>query len=322
MSAAILFGACGCCKGLTYEYQSASAGVPYPLGWNAVDAQEGLPIRWGDFRLTVQPLMYLTASIKCSDAVTGASLGTVVWQYAKNGTHNDFSLPQNPTGNDIKCQTVLSDPYAYADAIAFALTVLDTIQLLNPAQTFPILGPDGATLFDNHFCYPSEATLYGYTRAVYQLSATFDGRGNLVFNIFAGDNLPPAGGPFAVNGVMFFGVISNGDWQGWFNTVWVMKSAVRTPGQYSVRRDHLFSGVPHQPLTDWWWPATMSAGYATYSEPIAMGPGELIFLPSDVPGTGLSMWDFGAAPGLSPAGKTADNTTPTADDTNTTADQQ
>ena len=303
----ILFGDCGCCHGsLTGESQVAYGYAPYFMGW--VDINTSTFQYMTELARPVPDFVWLTLTSVYTDRDSGAYLGTIVDSWSNLGieTVTGSGRPPGYT-NPVTITKTLSNKYYLKDAAGLASGFCDQIGLLSPNTIYQLSGgqyngaPHGAystppySTTPTHFCYPSEAAQFPGQNCVNTLFCGPSYNGTTIFTTDGwdawnyGDIYLEWGGDFTGGPSAWSGLIS----LTYFGPnifiapyVVVKKTAVRGPTGYTRRIDYIDPVFWHYP------PGMLN--------PVSYGPGEHIFLPTDVPGLGYSLWDNGALPPLPP----------------------
>jgi len=323
---AFLFGDCGCCRGSLLsggEGQVVVAALPFTMGWRPDGAGGWEP--GGDYLATwsrgIPDTIYLTRRTDFKDGYDGSYLGFVVdsWNiYGKKPDWAPWPVLQYP--HSVVPTYTYSDPYTYQQCTNNAVKMLDQADLINPDRIYPIAAAEGVwgnslPVYQAHLCYGSENAAYvGF--GLQTLFVKYDLDGNFFYSTRNFVDGVPVGYSAAMNGDMpaLFAAGGTESKAGW---VYALKSANRRPQKYlsSIYGEVLIGNGPA---------GVGSVGYQSVhpTQPEDLGPGELLFYPSDVPGLGTKSWSIDPAPGLPPAKTTADSTKTTADTTTETADEQ
>lgn len=295
------FGNCGCCGPAfsTTVSQRAWSFAPYFMGWIG-QAGDGTPIENPLFHTitstTKIPYVIYLRLTQTKTGPSGTQVSVTTW--LKDGTSTTVVTGPNPLSPPYTTTYALDQPYNFADLAAYAMTGLDTIVLLNPGAYYPIVDSQGRPTNCN-FGYPNDP---GFTLAPITTSTLAISMGQSIISgyaVTAGQyfiNISDISGePGAMNGVWNTGPAPvsypggdtmgapgiSGNAGGWFafkKAAWRLKQPL-----LSQARIFLSSPQYSQPWT-----------YLPVNIPV----GEHIFLPSDVPGYGLSVWSTSQAPGL------------------------
>ncbi len=355
MGVVYLFGDCGCCRGALSagpggEAQSVFAYQPYPAGSTAFDYRGG-PVpetcylsRVDQYVNSDGTVVYQSSSL--FDPRDNATQDDPDWPpiylLATTPFDGDIATPvvvstletRVTYQNGAYSRTFLSKPYTYEAAVANVVAMLDNVRLLDPVTAYRSVIQN----VDFFLCYPSEAAAMGYNPSTYYNGADlttffvgaapycvahitvlwvierqFGSYGPILSAKIGYRPSEPLFGQPATYSEASNGFSLNNYKPGDFTPslgpfVCALKMVARLPYALTRRDDYLLNSGTRQ------FPAF------PLSAPASISPGENIFLPSDVPGYGRSVWRTDAVPTLPPARPTADSTTSTADSTTPTAD--
>lgn len=212
----------------------------------------------------------------------------------------------------------LSNPYTYEQARDAAVALLAAVQLLNPLLTYNVTVSGSATLVPKSLRYPSEYSRYSGT-SVNELCVYKNAAGNTLISSYndaweflmgTSTGLSPAPRGNAVNGASHDMEQDSPSVDG---LVWASKSAWHSPRIIPTRRDginilrpgtatrrtkRIYGTYPNPdqdffavlPLPGLSTPNPIASGNPAVPLTPPLSPGEHIFLPSDVPGNGCSIW--------------------------------
>jgi len=191
----MLYGVCGCCNGLTSEYQVVYAYAAYWMGYegfegngifqNGTEGQSVVSNRLNsEFPQTYPDQIYLTYTETIqltggSTYIRTSAFDTTGVLTVADGWPADWRTPLGTfkgTGKASDTEVVLtfdngtitetiSNIYTLLQAITTALGYLDQVALLSPDATYQVTSigfgaPYPRTFTAEHFCYPSEAAKY------------------------------------------------------------------------------------------------------------------------------------------------------------------